>query len=221
MTIPYGYCHCECGNLAPIALRTDNKFGWVKGQPKKFIFGHKFAPRAEANGASGFKIDGIYCRLIALTQGMFAIVDADDYESLNESKWHTRYKKSSHTWYAERSLPMIDGHRPQKIGMHQQILGLQGTALMPDHRNLCGIDNRRKNLRPANKVQNGQNCRNRASNTSGYKGVYEQAGTGKWIAQIRTNGKGRYLGTFLTKIEAYRAYCAAAKLYHGEFARVA
>ncbi len=38
--IPYGYCHCGCGQKSPIAARTDNKKGWVKGEPKRFISGH-------------------------------------------------------------------------------------------------------------------------------------------------------------------------------------
>lgn len=39
-TIPYGYCHCGCGGLAPIAKMTKAKYGHVKGQPVKFIHNH-------------------------------------------------------------------------------------------------------------------------------------------------------------------------------------
>lgn len=35
-----GYCQCGCGELAPIAPKTDKRFGWVKGQPKQFIHNH-------------------------------------------------------------------------------------------------------------------------------------------------------------------------------------
>jgi len=38
--IPYGYCHCGCGNLTPIAKKTRSECGWVKGQPIHFIHGH-------------------------------------------------------------------------------------------------------------------------------------------------------------------------------------
>jgi len=38
--VPYGYCHCGCGQLAPIATDNDKRFGWIKGQPKKYAHGH-------------------------------------------------------------------------------------------------------------------------------------------------------------------------------------
>lgn len=42
--IPYGYCQCGCGRLAPIAPQTDTKRGWVKGKPKRFVTGHHKRP---------------------------------------------------------------------------------------------------------------------------------------------------------------------------------
>jgi len=44
--IPYGYCHCGCGQLAPIAKMTAKISGHIKGQPMRFIYGHysKTAP---------------------------------------------------------------------------------------------------------------------------------------------------------------------------------
>lgn len=43
--IPYGYCQCGCGQKAPLAPRTIESKGWVKGQPLKYIYrhyGHKY-----------------------------------------------------------------------------------------------------------------------------------------------------------------------------------
>lgn len=39
--IPAGICQCGCGQPAPIATRTSAKHGWVNGQPKRFIRGHR------------------------------------------------------------------------------------------------------------------------------------------------------------------------------------
>lgn len=39
--IPYGYCHCGCGEKTRIAPRTTRRFGWVKGEPLHFIHGHQ------------------------------------------------------------------------------------------------------------------------------------------------------------------------------------
>ena len=36
----FGRCQCGCGNLAPIATRTDKRWGAVKGKPRRFISGH-------------------------------------------------------------------------------------------------------------------------------------------------------------------------------------
>ena len=34
------YCQCGCGQLAPIATRTSATYGYIKGQPKKYIRSH-------------------------------------------------------------------------------------------------------------------------------------------------------------------------------------
>jgi len=36
-----GLCECRCGQPAPIAKHDNPRYGWVKGQPKRFINGHQ------------------------------------------------------------------------------------------------------------------------------------------------------------------------------------
>lgn len=43
--IPYGYCHCGCGQLAPITPNNNATLGYVKGQPRRFIHGHNHPKR--------------------------------------------------------------------------------------------------------------------------------------------------------------------------------
>lgn len=38
--IPYGYCHCGCGNLTNLSTLTYKKKGLVKGKPRRFLHGH-------------------------------------------------------------------------------------------------------------------------------------------------------------------------------------
>lgn len=38
--IPYGYCHCGCGQKTPIAKHANKKYGYGKGEPTQFIPGH-------------------------------------------------------------------------------------------------------------------------------------------------------------------------------------
>jgi hypothetical protein len=39
--IPYGYCHCGCGRKTNIAHQSSTEKGWIRGQPRKFIRGHR------------------------------------------------------------------------------------------------------------------------------------------------------------------------------------
>jgi hypothetical protein len=50
MEIPYGYCHCGCGEKTKLSPYGYKKWGWVRGEPRRFIHGHhsrvtKFPPR--------------------------------------------------------------------------------------------------------------------------------------------------------------------------------
>ena len=36
----FGMCQCGCGNKAPIAIKTDRKWGAVRGEPRRYISGH-------------------------------------------------------------------------------------------------------------------------------------------------------------------------------------
>lgn len=57
--------------------------------------------------------------------------------------------------------------------------------------------------------------------TSKYKGVNWNKKQKKWIAKIRNEqGCKEHLGCFLTEIDAAVAYNHAAKVIHGEFARL-
>lgn len=38
--VEYGYCHCGCGQKTNLAQQTSTKYGWIKGEPLKFILGH-------------------------------------------------------------------------------------------------------------------------------------------------------------------------------------
>lgn len=40
LEIPYGYCHCGCGQKTPIAKATNKQRGKVKGEPMRYINGH-------------------------------------------------------------------------------------------------------------------------------------------------------------------------------------
>lgn len=53
--IPLGDCACGCGQKTSVSHRNAKCWGWIKGQPKRFIHGHNergkkhFVPNAELN----------------------------------------------------------------------------------------------------------------------------------------------------------------------------
>lgn len=87
-----------------------------------------------------------------------------------------------------------------------------------DHINRDPSDNRICNLRIASPSQNVMNQGLRADNTSGFRGVHYSADRRAWRAVIHVKGRRISLGSFDTAEAAHRAYCEAAKRYHGDFA---
>jgi hypothetical protein len=87
-----------------------------------------------------------------------------------------------------------------------------------DHLDNNKTNNKIENLRLATNAQNSYNATKKNGTLSQYKGVTFSARQGKWMGQIRANGKCTYLGYFTDELEAHQAYCLAAVEMHGEFA---
>lgn len=150
---------------------------------------------------------------IPLTQGKFAIVDDEDYESLLQFKWHAH--KIGRRIYAETAVHGIGG---KWIGlyMHRFLLPDSKEA---DHRNGDGLDNRRENLRTATSQENKRGFqRKKIGASSRFRGVIWRNDRNKWRAQITVSGKKIYLGFFRDEKDAAKAYDAAARKFFGSFA---
>lgn len=219
--IPYGYCFCGCGERTRLAPKAYAYRGIRQGDPQKFVSGHQGSkPRLDVTSAGKFKVSETYCRLIALTAGKLAIVDADDYEWLMQWKWYARKKgKGKPGYYAVRTVNT--GSKRTSVYMHRMILGLnEGNPSLSDHVDpMRTTENCRGNLRDANSAQNGWNRGVPRNNTSGYKGVVFHQKPRLWQAALCANGVQISLGYYKEKEAAARAYEAGAKKYHGEFAR--
>ena len=158
---------------------------------------------------------GYSYRRIYLGEDEWTILDAEDYYRLNSFKWFLTGRL--HKFYAARTIK-IDG-KTRIARMHRDIMNPPDN-LVVDHRNSDGLDNRRQNLRLATKSQNGCNSRKRKNTSSVYIGVHLRKKQGRWEAEITHNRKKIWLGSFDNEIAAAKAYDAAAKKYHGEFARL-
>lgn len=83
-----------------------------------------------------------------------------------------------------------------------------------DHINGVRDDNRIVNLREATHAENGQNRAMRSNNCSGFLGVFWHRKACKWMAQIRFEGKQKYLGLFESPESAHATYLAAKAELH-------
>ena len=154
---------------------------------------------------------------IPLTQGKIALVDDEDYDFLMQWKWH--YIKCRDPGYAARYRKNGESGTQQKILMHRFLMGTP-PGMEIDHRDNNGLNNQRYNLRRATSSQNRRNSELRVDNKSGYKGVTRTASKKKWRVYIKINGKQKWLGSFISKKDAAKAYNIAAKELFGEFANL-
>jgi hypothetical protein len=113
----------------------------------------------------------------------------------------------------------LGAHRLAWIYSHGITIG--GAEI--DHIDGDPSNNAITNLRLATSSQQKQNKRTQSNNRSGLKGAFYHAchKGKKWRSQIKVGDRLIFLGYFHTAQEAHEAYCAAAPIYFGEFARVA
>ena len=130
----------------------------------------------------------------------------------NEFRWVIKYKGKE---YKRSVLVWIYHHGDVPVDR------------LVDHRKSTDtLDDRIENLRLATYKENAENRVKSLTfkgkpTSSKYKGVSWNKGVNKWQAKIRAKKDGKswrmHLGYFDTQEEAYAAYVAAAKLWHGNF----
>ncbi|GAB4486607.1 MAG: hypothetical protein OHK0019_00560 [Saprospiraceae bacterium] len=147
---------------------------------------------------------------IPLTQGLFAIVDDEDYEELMKYKWSA--DKGNSTYYAQRTIIA----QRKNVRMHRQIIGVTNPKLDVDHKNGNGLDNRRENLRVCTRSFNNANSKTPKDNKSGHKGVCWDKERKRWAVRI---GR-KHIGRYKDLRDAALAYNKAAIEIYGEFARI-
>lgn len=152
--------------------------------------------------------------MIKLRNGMYAIVDKDDYEELSKYRWFV-----NSSGYPARVVRK--GSKKSAQTMHRFIMHEHKDAPVIDHINGNVLDNRKSNLRPASIKENSRNKRKSVNKASEYKGVvYDGSLPRNWKARITVDGELIYLGSFETEEDAAYAYNIAATNHFGEFARL-
>lgn len=213
-TIPYGFCHCGCGNKTPVAPQTKTSLGWVKGQPVRFRPGHGRKGNRDSHLRAQVRrplpifleVDGEPCVRVPLQKERWALVSLSSFDKIKHLSWLA----STNNYAAARDA----SGRP--VFMHRIICGTQ-EGMSTDHINHDTLDNRDGNLRACTHQQNMMN-RTAGLNVSGFRGVTKQTLSDTWVSRIQVGKKTHYLGTFISREEAFAAYQEASKIHFGEFA---
>lgn len=145
-------------------------------------------------------------KLIPLTKGKVAMVDAADFESLCRFKWHAI--KAGPNYYACRK------DKCRSILMHREIMQ-PPEGMVVDHKKPPTLNNRRENLRVCTQAQNRYNTRH-YGNKSEFKGVTPKGD--KWEARIKHKGVTQHLGIYDDPAQAARVWDRKAVELYGEFA---
>ncbi len=150
-------------------------------------------------------------KTIPLGDGLYAYVDAADFEWLNQWTW--RMLSGYAVRYAYRN------GKSMVVFMHREIMR-PPKGKVTDHANGNRLDNTRANLRNITHRQNQHNKKKQRGASSIYKGVSYSKWARRWQARV-TCGKERFhLGYFDSEVEAARAYDRVAVGMFGEFARL-
>jgi hypothetical protein len=148
-------------------------------------------------------------RRIPLGGGVYAYVDAADYEWLGRYRWSL----FSGGYAARRNK------EGKWVLMHREIMQpLEGMVV--DHVDRNKANNCRFNLRVCTPVENQHNRAKRPGTSSRFKGVSYVSRFGKYRVVFQFNGHCFWLGYFDDEVEAARAYDRKAVECCGPFARV-
>jgi hypothetical protein len=150
---------------------------------------------------------GEMVKMIPLGGGVYAYVDAADYE------WLSRWTWSLRGGYAARL------EKRKLIYMHREIMQ-PPEGMIVDHQNLSKLDNTRVNLRVCTHQENACNRSKKRGTLSRFRGVNYSKDCGKYRADIYYKGQNFFLGYFTDEIEAARAHDRKAVELSPEFARL-
>lgn len=155
---------------------------------------------------------------IPLNKGFEAQIDEADLPLLIKHHWHVSNVRPNGVRYAVTNI------KKKKVYMHRLLMDF--PTIEVDHINGDGLDNRRVNLRAANKSQQARNSsakRRLTGTTSKYKGVSwwsnpKISSGGYWKAALWT-GEKTIVKYCRSEIEAAQMYNKMAREHFGAFAR--
>lgn len=151
-------------------------------------------------------------------------VDVPDWEELMLPSGHVlKYDKGDASTvhaYRWRAVPLphttYAATGSQSRYLHRILLDAPKGRVV-HHLNGDGLDNRRANLRLTTQSLNAA-AKRRIPNATGYRGVYLRRSDGRYVAEIKVDGRKKHLGSWANPWAAAQAYNAAATEAWGEYA---
>ena len=130
------------------------------------------------------------------------MVDDEDYEMLNNYKWHAHI--SRRVVYVDHTTKHDSTGKQFTIKMHSLILGMNKGEIV-DHIDGNGLNNCKNNLRV---VTNRQNCANHHNrkHIGRFPGITWEKRRNHWVAQATINKKHVHIGSYPTEELAHQAY---------------
>ncbi len=195
-------CRCDCGNYVIISatgLNKDHTKSCGCYQKEQTSKAHKKYNKYDLSQEYGVGYT-------SNTNKCFYF-DKEDYELIKNYCWF------------ENDKGYAVAHQKNGLNIRQHRLILRpDVGDIIDHKNQNRLDNRKDNLRIANKQTNGINRPCNVNNKLGVKGVSLQTNGDKYTARIMVNGKTIYLGSFDTIEEAKMARMNMENKIFGDFA---
>lgn len=190
----YWKCQCECGNIVSVEgskLRNGHtkSCGCLREEIR-----HRQRKENEYSVVDGYA-------KVKLNENTFMLCDIEDWERLKNHHWHLNA-----VGYA------ASGTTDKSMLFHKEVTGTKSEII--DHINRNKLDNRKENLRIADKRINTINRELQPNNTTGHKGVYLDKRYNTWFARITVLGETIHLGTYKTKEEAIRARIEGEEKYY-------
>lgn len=150
---------------------------------------------------------------IELSQGLYTLVDDEDYQDLIQYNWYANYNGSANKWVATC----------KKVGsMHRYLLGVTESDILVRHKNRNGLDNTRENLEVVSRSVSAIKARKKKVNVnkSKFRGVWYDSRISQASHPWRVNILNSYVGAFKSEEEAALAWNDAALEMYGENAQL-
>jgi len=144
---------------------------------------------------------------INLGNGLFALIDDDDFDKVSKYNWHLIQNN-----YAGTST------NKGTLAMHVLIMN-PPKGFVIDHKDGDRLDNRKSNLRIVTQAENSRNKLKFMKASSEFKGIHFNNSKQKWIASITYNGNKILLGWFKDEEKAARAYNIGAEMLNDKFGK--